>query len=247
MTRIEAVAYVLSLAIMAGCNEPRASASASGSASDTARATDPARAADAPLRATVEEVACATHVTPGESLRVRLSGVIGPNGAYSLQEIRVTRERNRIIIEPLVQRQPEGMFMQMIVPLERTLALAVTAGTQQLEVVGADGKRTRDVVVTAGARRPAPETQVALQSSDNGFVVEMTGVAGDGFIERIDYRIVDGETPATWLPTSVIERAGPTLRCLVQVPAAVAGQRFEARAVDGQGVADPSPASMTLP
>lgn len=210
------------------------------------------------LRAVVNEILSASQVAPGESLRVRLSGTVGPNGAYSLGEVRVTRERQRIVIEPLVNRQEDGNFIQMLIPLEHTLALALPAGRYTLEVRGEGTARTKDVVVGASAKRAAPETRAELMRNDGGRVVSLVGDSPDGFVERVEFRLLAGtaegggaadreaDANATWSPATVVERSGGTLRCLVQVPAA-AGQRLEARAVDGQGVVDPSPALVELP
>jgi hypothetical protein len=198
------------------------------------------------LRAEVHEVLCARNIAPGESLRVRVIGVIGPNGAYSLQELHVTQQAGRVVVDPRVRRAEGGMYIQMLIPLDSTLALALAPGKHVLEVLGTSPAFTAEVQVTSGADRAAPQTSSEPAAAGGGADVQvwLQGSSADGWVEAIEWRVEGSGGP--WQRAEEVERRGAGLRCVVRVPGAPA-TRIEARAIDGQGVADPSPATLQLP
>ena len=193
------------------------------------------------LRAEVQEVLCARHIAPSESLRVRVLGVIGPNGAYSLEAMRVNQQAGRVVVDPRVRRAEGGMYIQMLIPLDSTLALVLPPGTHVLEVLGTSPSFTAEVQVTAAADRAAPETSSEPAAASGG-QVWLQGTTAEGWVEAIEWRVEGAGGP--WQRAEEIERRGAGLRCVARAPA---GTRIEARAVDGQGVADPSPATLRLP
>jgi hypothetical protein len=195
--------------------------------------------------ADVDALLHSSILAPGESLAVRLLGTIGPNGAWSLRDVHVERAPGRIVITPEVSHITGQMVIQMVMPLDHTLHLALDPGLHRIEVLGREGTLVDSVRVTAGARRPPPDTRIEVGAAPGATaLVTVTAKPGDGFVERVEYRQLDATGATAWREAGGAERRGGTLILRLQLPA---GRVIEARAVDGQGGVDPTPASVTLP
>jgi hypothetical protein len=83
--------------------------------------------------ATVDSLYAPERVAPSDTLSLRLTGTVGPNGCYSFDGFDVERSPDRLRITPVVaQRTGEGlMCTQALVPLDETYAAAppFTEGT----------------------------------------------------------------------------------------------------------------------
>ncbi|UCE03373.1 MAG: hypothetical protein JSW67_04060 [Candidatus Latescibacterota bacterium] len=235
--------------LLAGCRQGSNGAQGEPAQAQPQAEAAPVAAAAAALpaeaMADVDAVLHCSTLAPGESLAVRLLGTIGPNGAWSLRDVHVEQAPGRIVITPEVNHVTGQMVIQMVMPLDRTLHLKLEPGMHRIEVRGREGTQVDSVRVTAGAQRPPPETRIAVDDAPAATaLVTMTAEPGDGFVERIEYRELDATGASAWREAGGAERRGRTLVVRLQLPA---GRVIEARAVDGQGGVDPTPASATLP
>ena len=75
------------------------------------------------LLATVDTVQAPTRIAPTDTLRIRLRGMVGPNGCYSLVRVAKKRTPERVVLRPIVRHSGEGMCTMAIVSLDETIAL----------------------------------------------------------------------------------------------------------------------------
>jgi hypothetical protein len=96
------------------------------------------------------------QIAPSDTLRVRLSGTVGPNGCYSLARIDEARTAGRLTLTPLV-RPPtadDQACTMAIVPLDtiHRVPPPFEVGTLRLTVPHEDGPAVTDTVeVTNGS------------------------------------------------------------------------------------------------
>jgi len=140
------------------------------------------------------------------------------------------------------------------VPLEHTLHLHLPRGQSVLEVRGRERTLVERIEVEPGTRRPPPETSLqagAATPADAELIVPITIVAraGDGFVQRIEVRETAGARAGAWHAPESVQREAAALHAWISVrrPAGDPERRIEARAVDGQGAVDPTPAVLVLP
>ena len=207
-------------------------------------------------RAQVEHVLLAHRVRSGEPLAVRLLGTIGPDGSWALDSVLVRQEPGRVVIEPRVRRVPGDFFIQMVIPLDHTVAVELPAGEYKIEV--REQERTLDDTILVGAdvQRAAPAVRLAPATGEPLAAPGGIGVytrsfraeVEDGWIDRVEVReIVAGrETP--WRVPEAVERDGAALQGTITVRQAPGDpeRRLEVRAVDGQGAVS-QPAEFVLP
>jgi hypothetical protein len=76
--------------------------------------------------ATVDSLYALDRIAPSDTLSLRLTGTVGPNGCYSFDGFDVERSPDRLRITPVTtQRTGEGlMCTQALVPLDETYAAA---------------------------------------------------------------------------------------------------------------------------
>jgi hypothetical protein len=204
------------------------------------------------LRADVESLLLAHQVAPGESLAVRLLGMVGPDGSWALEDVLVRHEGDRVILVPRVRHTPGVIAVQMLVPLDRIVRFPLEPGRHVVEVQGRERTLRETVVVRRGAHRPAPTTEIHVgkQSAAGGVVpIEIVGTAGDGFVARIEWRPLSapGSSGAAgvWREAQSMRTEGASLQSWLELRPEDA-RSIEARAVDGQGDADPAPAIADL-
>jgi hypothetical protein len=201
---------------------------------------------DASLRASVELALMAHHVRPDESLAVRLMGTVGPDGSWALDKVDVRREGNRIVLDPRVRRVEGDMFIQMVIPLDHTMKLALGAGTHRIQVLRRGAALVDTVVVSPDAQRALPVVELGplptlfeMGPGRVGIVpVPFDVRVTDGWIDRVEWREVAAGRPGPWRAPEVVERPLPweargTLT--VRRPAGDPVRRVEVRAFDGQG------------
>lgn len=203
-------------------------------------------------RAQIEQVLVARAVQPGESLAVRLLGTIGPDGSWALDAVDVRREPERVVLVPRVRRVPGDAFIQMVMPLDRTLRLELPAGKHRIEVQGRDSVHTALVEVSPGAVRPPVEIDIqpraAVDAGADAMVpVRIEARVADGFVDRIELRETSGGTTTAWRAPEMVERLGSALAATTTLrrPSGDLARKVEARAVDGQGTE--ASTSITLP
>lgn len=87
--------------------------------------------------ATVDSLHAPARVAPSDTLSLRLTGTVGPNGCYSFDGFDVERSPDRLRIVPVVTQQTgEGlMCTQAIVPLDEVYAAAPPFAEGPLTVV----------------------------------------------------------------------------------------------------------------
>ena len=76
------------------------------------------------LLATVDTVQAPTHIAPTDTLHIRLRGMVGPNGCYSLVRVEEERTPERVVLRPIVRHSGDGMCTMAIVSLDETITLA---------------------------------------------------------------------------------------------------------------------------
>ncbi|MFB6249640.1 MAG: hypothetical protein ABEL97_13830 [Salinibacter sp.] len=104
--------------------------------------------------ATVDSLHAPARVAPSDTLNLRLTGTVGPNGCYSFDGFDVERSTDRLRITSVVtHRTGEGLVCtQAIVPLDETYAAAPPFAEGTLTVVVPQPDRpdvTATVEVTA--------------------------------------------------------------------------------------------------
>lgn len=196
--------------------------------------------------ADVEQLLAARTLEPAESLAVRLVGSIGPNGSYALAGIEVEQSPGRIVLWPRVRRVAGDFFIQMVIPLDHTVRVALPAGRTRIEARGSGGVRTLEVVVQDGARREPPQAYVDVQveTAVGDTLITSLRVEGrvaDGFVERLELREVGASGVGPWQAPEFVERTSAGLHgthTLRRNPGD-AERRIQARVCDGQGTWSP--------
>jgi hypothetical protein len=190
-------------------------------------------------------------ISPEESLAVRLLGTVGPDGSWSLDEVRVEPSDAGVVVLPVVRHTQADLAIQMIIPLDLVLRLHLDPGVQTIEVRGRNRTQVDSVLVVMDVGRPPPETRLELEAglAPGRILVRFEGVTGDGFVNALEFREVGGRGTAEWLPFEGAERRGASLvgSLQLELPPPGESRQVEARAIDGQGVADPTPATVELP
>ena len=196
--------------------------------------------------AEVEKLLVARRILPAESLAVRLVGSIGPNGSWALDRIDVERSPGRIVLVPRVRRVPGDFFIQMVVPLDRTVRLQVPAGRTRIEVHGRAGNHGTEVLVEEGVQRESPQAYVDLQAEtmdgdDLVAVLRVEGRVADGFVEKLEVREMGADRTGPWRAPESAERTATGVEGLVTLRRAAGDpeRRVQARAQDGQGTWSP--------
>ncbi len=200
--------------------------------------------------AQVDAVLHAHVLAPSESLAVRLLGTVGPDGNWSLQELRVERTDTGVRITPVVQQGSARQVIQMVLSLDRVVWVHLPEGTHTVEVKGRDSTFTDRVQVAPGLTRPPPETRMAYQVVTAGVraldFITFDALPGDGFIEAIEIRETRAGGPGAWRRLEDCQREGANLSGRLQVQENDDLHTIESRAVDGQGDRDPQPALINL-
>lgn len=201
--------------------------------------------------AQVDAVLLARVLAPGESLVVRLLGLVGPDGSWSLAKVNVEPFDGGVRLTPVVHHRPGGNVIQMLIPLDEEVSVSLGNGVQKVEVRGRDSTFVESVRVGPGAKRLPPDTRLGYQVVSSGlrsqdFVVFET-LPGDGFVESIEYREIRPDGPGPWQALQGCEREGARLRGRLFVNPESDMVAIEARAISGQGDVDPEPASLNLP
>ena len=200
--------------------------------------------------AAVEAVWHAHALAPSESLAVRLLGMVGPDGNWSLQEIRVERTDAGVRIVPVVKQGSARQVIQMVIPLDRIVRVHLPAGIHTVEVQGRDSTFTDRVQVAPSLTRPPPETRMAYQVVTSGVraldFITFDALPGDGFVEAIEIRETRAAGRGEWRRLEGCLREGANLSGRLQVQENDDLRTIESRAVDGQGERDPEPALINL-
>jgi len=196
----------------------------------------------------VDALLMAHVITPEESLSVRLLGTVGPSGAYSLKDVPVSISGDQVFIMPNVRQAKEGNFIQMVIPLDHTLKLALPLGTWNVQVLAKQGTLAETVVVQADAQRSPPSTRIELgdAAASEQISVRLRGECADGYVNRIEIRTIESGKAGAWQAAQEVSRQGGAIECMATLPRSTAEMILEARSIDGQGVADASPARLTL-
>src|SRR5207253_10900963 len=113
------------------------------------------------------------------------------------------------------------------------------------EARGTTRSLMESVLVEAGARRPPPETEARVAASFDVakspiVPIEAIGRTGDGFIARLETREWREGVPGAWPQAGSPGPEGPALRAWIEVERTPGVRRLEVRAVDGQGIPDPT-------
>lgn len=203
------------------------------------------------LSPTVDALLMAHNITPNESLSVRLLGTVGPSGAYSLKDVPVSINGDQVFIMPNVRQAKEGNFIQMVIPLDHTLKVALSPGTYDVQVMAKQGMLTERVVVDVNNQRTPPSTRIELADTspsgeDPQVRLDIQGNCVDGYIDRIEIRTINAGKAGDWQRAAEISRDGGSLACMITMLRGDTELLLQARAIDGQGVVDPSPASFAV-
>lgn len=106
------------------------------SAASEEASSSPARTATADtLLATVDTVQAPAQIAPTDTLRVRLRGMVGPNGCYSLSRVETERASGQVVLRPVVRHREQGMCTMAIVSLDETITLAPPFPEETLRIV----------------------------------------------------------------------------------------------------------------
>jgi hypothetical protein len=223
------IASLAAVPVLAACTAPAPSAERADAAPDS-------------LLAAVEAVDVVAAVTPAETLRVRLRGVVGADGSWAADGVGVRRAGDRVVLEPRVKRVPGSYFIQMVIPLDVTVPLVLGVGRWTLEVRGkGTAAWTRQVEVVSGARRAPPVVRLEpgpAAAVDGGAMlpVRVRAESDGGWVARLEVRGFGAE-PQVWRDPGTALPEGAALVADVGVlrPPGDGARRIEARAVDGQG------------
>jgi len=203
------------------------------------------------LSPTVDALLMAHEITPDESLSVRLLGTVGPSGAYSLKDVPVSINGDQVFIMPNVRQAKEGNFIQMVIPLDHTLKVALAPGTYTVQVLAKQGMLVETVVVHVDAKQTPPSTRIELLESTGSndhqqVTLQLHGECVDGYVDRIEIRTIEAGKASAWRLAPEVRRQQGALSCRVSLSRGTSDLLLQARAIDGQGVTDPSPASFAL-
>jgi hypothetical protein len=72
--------------------------------------------------AAVDSLYAPTRIAATDTLSLRLTGTVGPNGCYSFDGFDVERSGGQLTITPVVEHRTGQMCTQAIVPLDETYA-----------------------------------------------------------------------------------------------------------------------------
>jgi hypothetical protein len=201
------------------------------------------------LSPSVEAVLLAHEITPQESLRVRLLGTVGPRG-YRLHEVAVIRLDREVYLVPTVARSDSLPGVAPTVLLDHTVTLPLQSGRWLVHVLTVAEDRIESVVVRSRIRRLPPVTRIEVADpyaqSATTVHLHVRGECRDGYVDVIEIRRIEAGTPGPWRLAEVLRRDGAALVCSASLPRNGQELSLEARAVDGQGTVDPSPASFTV-
>jgi hypothetical protein len=75
------------------------------------------------LLATVDTVQAPARLATADTLRLRLRGMVGPNGCYSLVRVEEERSPGRVVLRPIVRHSGQDMCTMAIVSLDETITL----------------------------------------------------------------------------------------------------------------------------
>jgi hypothetical protein len=130
------------------------------------------------------------------------------------------------------------------------VTVVLEPGRWLLHVLTADEDRTESVLVRDRIRRLPPHTRIEVADpyaqTATAVHLHLRGECADGYVDRIEVRHVEAGPPSPWTVAEVVRRDGATLLCQARLPRTGQTRVLQARAVDGQGTVDPSPASFTL-
>jgi hypothetical protein len=203
--------------------------------------------------ASVEQVLAARTIRPDETLAVHLRGIIGSDGSWALDRIDVRAMPGGALVIPRVRRVPGDMFIQMVIPLDTTVRVALPAGTQRVTVLGREGEIPVDVEVTTAARRTVPMVRIdaasAVEVGGDAIVpLHVEASVADGWVERVELREVTAGESGAWQAPEMVEPTPTGLRASFSVrrPAGDPARHVEVRAIDGQGVTS-EPSRVDLP
>lgn len=150
MARLSGAAFVLlSMVVVAvggvggACSTAQTSRSATGPEEQSASTP----AVDT-LLAQVDTVHAPARIAPSDTLRLRLRGMVGRNGCYSLARIETTRASDRIVFRPVVRHSGAAMCTMAIVSLDETVTVAPPFQADALRIVvqQSDGPAVRTTV-----------------------------------------------------------------------------------------------------
>lgn len=100
--------------------------------------------------ADVDSIDLPEQISPSDTLTVRFSGTVGPNGCYSFDRFDVKRTSGRLTITPMVQDRTgdDVMCSMAIVPLDETYRAAppFTEGSWTVTVPQPEGKNVSSTV-----------------------------------------------------------------------------------------------------
>jgi len=85
--------------------------------------------------AEVDSLHAPTHIAASDTLALRLTGTVGPNGCHSFDGFDVERSGGQLTITPVVEHRTGQMCTQAIVPLDETYAAAPPFAAGTLTVV----------------------------------------------------------------------------------------------------------------
>lgn len=100
--------------------------------------------------ADVDNIEVPEHISPSDTLVVRFSGRVGPNGCYSFDRFDVERTAGRLTITPVVRHRTgdDIMCTMAIVPLDETCRVAppFSEGTWTVTVPQPEGENISSTV-----------------------------------------------------------------------------------------------------
>ena len=100
---------------------------------------------------------------------------------------------------------------------------------------------------TGASDTPGGELAETAPSSDDPQVrLNIQGECADGYIDRIEIRTIKAGAASAWRRAPEVGRDGGSLGCMITMSRGDTELLLQARAIDGQGVVDPTPASFTL-
>lgn len=105
------------------------------------------------LVAEVDSIHAPTQIAPTDTLSIRLTGTVGPNGCYSLDRIEEERSEEQLTLTPVVRHVTGQMCTMAIVSLDVTHEVAPPFEEGPLQIVVPQSDRsdaTATVEVTGG-------------------------------------------------------------------------------------------------
>jgi len=210
-------------------------------------------AAPRPELAAVHAVWMADTIAPGESLAIRITGIAGPNGSWTLSGIRqepLPGSAHGVLLRPAVERVPGDMFIQMEIPLDQVVRILPGRGRNfELCVAGRDTNVCARVRVRTTPRRQPARVRLsrgtAMTSGTDEIVpLDVQATIRSGWVAALEWS--EGGTAARRVEDVQGDGAGLNGRVLVRRPLGDPARRITVKAIDGQGGRS-APAVMTLP